>query len=205
MCPSTPATRTYRKRKRAVSEAETRQRIVDAAIAMHQSKGNAATISEVARVAGISRITLYRHFPDELALLTACTSHYMEQHPLPDLATWTAIEDPIERLRKALADVFAYHRENVRMMTAAEHGVAENPTLSQLLQPLVEYWEAAVAVLTLGFPDDNASSPFIRQSIALAVSLPTWRLLAQQRGLSDEDCVEMFVRMVACLAETNPS
>jgi AcrR family transcriptional regulator len=29
----------------------------------------------------VSRLTVYRHFPDERALLAACTETYLEEHP----------------------------------------------------------------------------------------------------------------------------
>ena len=196
------APRMYQKKKRARSEAETRQRIVDAAIAMHQSKGNAATITEIARLADVGRVTLYRHFPDELSLLSACTSHYMKEHPLPEVETWAGIEDPLQRLRKGLADVFAYHRNNVRMMTAAEHAVAENPILAQLLEPMTEYWTTAIDRLAAGLIEGASSPDYIRSTIALAVSLPTWRLLALDQGLSDDACVEMFATIIACQSTT---
>ena len=53
------------KRKQA-----TRQRIVEAAVALHGSVGaSAATVTVIAERAGVGRVTLYRHFPDERALL----------------------------------------------------------------------------------------------------------------------------------------
>jgi hypothetical protein len=51
------------------------QRIVEATIALHEGVGPArTTISDVARRAGVGRLTVYRHFPDEPMLLSACSS-----------------------------------------------------------------------------------------------------------------------------------
>src|SRR5215213_9482442 len=102
---ATGARRPYRKRRRAQLEAETRLRITDAAIELHGSVGPArTTISAVADRAGVQRATVYRHFPDEEALFDACSSHWMAQHPLPNVEAWKAITDPDERLRLALGD-----------------------------------------------------------------------------------------------------
>ena len=51
---------------------------------MHQSLGPAnTTISAIAERAGVQRLTVYRHFPDERALLAACSAHYAAGHPGP--------------------------------------------------------------------------------------------------------------------------
>jgi AcrR family transcriptional regulator len=51
-------------------EVETRARILDAAIACFTQFGNdKTTLNDVARVAGLSRQTIYRYFPDRAALL----------------------------------------------------------------------------------------------------------------------------------------
>src|SRR3954453_9735618 len=79
------APRPYRKRKRAVSELETRQRITEAAIALHQTAGPARTsVKAIAGRAGVDRAPASRHFPDEKALSSARPSHYYARHPMPD-------------------------------------------------------------------------------------------------------------------------
>ena len=192
--------RPYTKRARAQQEAETRQRIIEAAVATHEIKGAASTISEIARLAGVGRVTLYRHFPDEVALISACTSHYLAEHPLPDIASWAAIADPHDRLRTGLADTYAFHRETVAMMTQSEHAVAINPVLAELTEPMVAYWTAAADILAQGWSADGAAPRFVRETIGLALALPTWRALTDPDGLSDDDCVEMFTKIISSLA-----
>ncbi len=87
--------RAYQLKRRAERQDETRQRIVDAAIELHQTIGPAATtVTEIAQRAGVGRVTVYRHFPDELTLARACSGQYFERHPAPDLERWRAIADP---------------------------------------------------------------------------------------------------------------
>jgi AcrR family transcriptional regulator len=62
-----------------------RKLLQPAAVEMHQDVGPAnATISAIAERAGVQRLTVYRHFPDERALLSACSAHYAAGHPRPD-------------------------------------------------------------------------------------------------------------------------
>lgn len=57
-------TRPYTLKRRAERQDETRRRIVEAAIELHQTIGPAATtVSEIAQRAGVGRVTVYRHFP----------------------------------------------------------------------------------------------------------------------------------------------
>ncbi len=67
-------TRTYTLKRRAEQQAETRRRIVEAAVELHGSIGPAlTTVSMVAERAGVQRHTFYAHFPDERSLHLACS------------------------------------------------------------------------------------------------------------------------------------
>ena len=66
--------RTYRLKRRAERQDETRHRIVEAAVALHTTVGPArTTVSAIAERAGVQRHTFYRHFPDERSLGLACS------------------------------------------------------------------------------------------------------------------------------------
>src|SRR5918911_1438582 len=97
------ASQRYQKKRRAEQEAETRQRIVEAMVDLHREVGPArTTISAIAQRAGVERLTVYRHFPDERSMFEACTSHYATMVPGPDPAAWQRIQEPAEQLRAAL-------------------------------------------------------------------------------------------------------
>ena len=73
--------RKYELKKRAERLAETRRRITEATVELHRTVGPAATqINEVARRAGVQRMTVYNHFPDESSLLAACSAHWRSPH-----------------------------------------------------------------------------------------------------------------------------
>jgi AcrR family transcriptional regulator len=110
--------RTYRMKRRAELEAQTRLRITESAVALHGTLGPARTsISAIAERAGVRRSTVYRHFPDEAALFAACSSHWRAANPPPELAAWRAIADPDERLRVALRELYGHYRRTEAMRT----------------------------------------------------------------------------------------
>src|SRR6266851_6093020 len=102
-------TRKYELKQRAQSQAETRQRIVEATVELHDSLGPArTTISAIAERAGVQRLTVYRHFPDDRSLFRACSGHWAARNPKPDPSSWAAVDDPEARLRLALAEIYAF-------------------------------------------------------------------------------------------------
>src|SRR5207248_2847460 len=111
-----PMGRPYQMSRRAERQDETRRRIVEAAIELHQTLGPAATtVTDIADRAGVGRVTVYRHFPDDASLARACSGRYFDRHPAPDPHRWAGISDPAERLRTALGEVYAYHRATESM------------------------------------------------------------------------------------------
>ena len=108
--------RKYELKARAEAQEATRARIAAAAAALHEEIGiGQTTVADIARRAGVQRLTVYNHFPDLNALLPACTAHWLGEHPRPDLAPAFAIEDPVERLRAALTALYGWYREAAPM------------------------------------------------------------------------------------------
>jgi AcrR family transcriptional regulator len=188
--------RKYDKRRRAEQEQATRRRITEATVALHGSVGPArTTISAVAEAAGVQRATVYRHFPDEASLYAACSAHWAEDHPRPDPSGWTAIEDPDERLRTALASFYAFYRRGEPMLANVRRDAETIPALRAIAERHAEAMSGLEDLLELGRP--ASGSELRRPATALALDFRTWHLLAQ-RGLNDEQVVELMARAVAC-------
>src|SRR3569833_1702075 len=91
--------RTYTLKRRAEQQAETRHRIVEAAVELHGKVGPArTTVSMVAERAGVQRHTFYAPFTEKRSLLMACSGLALERDPMPDAAPLKTIKDLRERL-----------------------------------------------------------------------------------------------------------
>src|SRR5215510_9850813 len=124
--------RGYTLKKRAEQQAETRQRIVEAAVELHGSVGpSQTTFSMVAERAGVQRHTLYAHFPDERALLMACSGLVIERDPPPDASAWSGVADRQERLRTGLAALYAWFERNAELMACVQRDAEFHPATKE--------------------------------------------------------------------------
>jgi len=189
-------TRKYELKQRAESQAETRQRIVKATVELHDSVGPArTTISAIAERAGVQRLTVYRHFPDERSLIQACSGHWTAENPLPDPSTWAAVDDPEERLRIALCEIYAFFRATEKMTANLLRDLPESPVLQEVAAPFTQYWRAVPAVLDRGWKTRGQRRKLVRAVIGHAVEFETWRSLARYQGLKDIEAAEAMVSL----------
>jgi AcrR family transcriptional regulator len=184
--------RSYQLKRRAERQDETRQRIIEAAIELHQTIGPAATtVSQIAERAHVGRVTVYRHFPDEPTLARACSGRYFERHPPPDPATWADIDDPEQRLRIGLTETYAYHRATNQMMSRVLADARDH----EVMAPYHALWSHAAAVLADAWPARSRRRRLLRAGIALALSFDTWRMLTLEQELTDKQAVELMLRL----------
>jgi AcrR family transcriptional regulator len=189
--------REYTKTRRAQLEEETRRRITEATVGLHREVGPAkTTISAVAERAGVQRLTVYRHFPDERTLLGACSAHWRAGHPAPDPSSWPAIEDPQERLRTAIAAFYAYYRTDEEMMAKVRRDAEVMPALAETIADVRAYMEMVVGILAAGWGVRGRRRERLAAAIAHVVEFETWRSLERRRGLAPARAEELAVGMV---------
>jgi AcrR family transcriptional regulator len=184
--------RKYELKRRAERQDETRQRIVEAAIELHRTKGPArTTLSDIARVAGVQRNTLYRHFPDERAIGLACSGLHMELNPPPDPGPWRSIDDPAERLRAGLSELYAYFERNAEILSHVLRDAQVHPLTREMFELRAPGFAEYPRVLANGLPGRKR----VRAAVALALEFATWRRLVDG-GLSRDEAVETMVAAV---------
>ena len=194
--------RKYELKKRAEAQERTRQRIVEAAVALHEELGPArTTISAIAERAGVQRLTVYRHFPDEESVFRACTGHWYAENPPPDPAGWAAVSDPEARLRLALGEIYAWYRRNEAMIDKGARDAEVLPALAGVVtEHQAPYWRAARRTLAAGWEVSDERREIVAAGIGHATEFSTWRSLVRTEGLSDAQASDLMTALVACAA-----
>ncbi len=189
--------RPYRMKRRAELEEETRRRITESAVSLHEEVGPAQTsISAIAERAGVRRSTVYRHFPDEETLFAACSSHWRAENPPPDSGTWSSIEDHAERTRVALRELYAFYDSTEAMYVSLLRDEPLVPAVQRRLRDFYGYLSSIQDDLAAGRGLRGRRAQFVRAAIGHALAFPTWRSLTREQGLSDDDAVELMWRLV---------
>lgn len=192
---ATETRRPYRMRKRAEQVDQTRQRIVEAAVRLHETIGPArTTITGIAEEAGVTRLTVYRHFPDEQQLFATCTSHWSMLHPAPDPAEWRTVRGIEARARRALTELYPWFRTNADALYLFQRDAEVLPewVREELRAENVQMAESLVSGAGLR----SRAAARLHAAAGHVVSYGTWRSLALEQGVSDEDAVDLAIRFL---------
>ena len=190
--------RQYTQKKRAEKVAETRRRIVEAAVELHGQIGPAATtLSMIAERAGVQRHTLYAHFPDDRSLLLACSGMALERDPMPGAAAWARIEDLRGRLHQGLSAIYGWYARNAELVAcvlrdAEHHALTREIAELRFGPPMAACHEVLGAALTARQ----------RALLAVALNFHAWRTLAYQAQLSPAAAAEVFVEAIVPAASS---
>lgn len=184
--------RSYQLKRRAESQDRTRQKIVDATIELHQSKGiSGTTVADIAERAKVGKVTVYRHFPDDTSLVQACSGQYFERHPFPDVDAWQKIADPRERLQRGLRDTYRFHRETGPMMARVMPEARDLP----IMAPYHAHWRRAAEILAEPWSVPETEKTLLKAGLALALDFDTWRRLTRDEGLTVAQAIKLMMRV----------
>jgi AcrR family transcriptional regulator len=191
--------RLYQMRERAEQVRRTRERIIEATVHLHSTVGlGATTVAGIALQAGVTRLTVYRHFPDVEGLYAACSAHWSARQVRPDPAAWARTADPAERVREGLADVYRFYRGGKAMLTNVNREKELLP--AELRQGLERTDDHLRDVLLTAFAATGARRTRLRAVLGHAVKFATWRSLCVEQGLSDREAVETMTELALAAA-----
>jgi AcrR family transcriptional regulator len=189
--------RTYTKKARADAEAATRLRITESAVALHGSVGPAKTsISAIAEHAGVRRSTVYRHFADEAAIFDACSTHWGEQNPAPDLSETLTIEDPAERLRGVLEAIYGWYGRNERMLANLLRDEATVTFVRERFRAYHQFLAWLREPLLAGRRLRGRARRRAEAVVGHALAFPTWQSLVREQGLTDAEAAALMTALV---------
>ena len=190
--------RKYELKARADSQRETRERITAATAELHEERGVAhTTVAEIARRAGVTRLTVYNHFADLSELLPACAAHYERLHPTPDFESVLDLGDPDERVQGVLALLYAWYRETEPMYGKLLSDRASVPELDRFLEQNADRMLAGLAdELAAAYRLRDRRAERLYALIRLALDFWTWRRLTRE-GLADQAAADLMASAVS--------
>lgn len=183
--------RKYTKTRRAEQQDETRARIVEATIKLHEALGPAQTsIMAIAEAAGVQRLTVYRHFPDDASLFEACSTRYLELHPPPQRAAWADIGHPGERSHAALLAFYQYYRQTEKMWRVAYRDVDQVAAMRAPMGRFEAYLDQVADDLVQTWHTTQAARKPLKLTLRHALRFATWQSLKNAR-LKDRQIAEL--------------
>jgi AcrR family transcriptional regulator len=185
--------RPYTLRARARRKEEVHLRITKATVHLHGTVGPArTTVSDIANIAGVRRATVYNHFPTDLELLDACSTHWFTENPPPDFAPWVDIKDPISRAVVALTAMYEYYDHGREMLEKVLRDAPLVPALDEILRQ--KWWpmmDGIIEILADGWDSMEAERSSkgavpVRATFRVALDFFTWQALAESRLTNEE-------------------
>jgi AcrR family transcriptional regulator len=194
-------TRTYELKQRAERQKATRRRIVEAAVGLHTTLGPArTTVAAIAERAGVTRPTVYAHFPDARSLLQACSGHVRETVPPPDPTVWRSISDPDERLGTALRDLYGYYERLEPLLENVQRDAVVMPLVADMNAYRVRYLEEIRDLLLEAWKTRGRARARVRQAIGHALEFRTWQSLVRGQGCRPDEAVQLMRAFVPAAA-----
>ena len=164
---------------------------------LHREVGPArTTIADVARRAGVQRLTVYSNFPDLGDLFAACQGLFLRGHPPPDLMPVGS--DP--SVEQALRQQYAWYRANQAMVSNIQRDRHLVPELDALLRSGSDrLFDAAAAAHADLIATDPARRSAVRMLVRLGFEFTTWQVLSAE-GKADREIAAMLANAALCAA-----
>jgi AcrR family transcriptional regulator len=173
-------------RNREESFAQTNRRIVGAAIGLHAERGVLDTSwQDIAERAGVSPVTVYRHFRSLSELIPACARSFVDSvAPLAEedaRAAFAAIDSPFERLEMLIRDDCACYARGREWF----HAAMRESDLVPELGAVVSAQQATLATLIRAALEELDPSAEVVSALQAVIDFPFWRALVHA-GMAEE-------------------
>jgi len=191
--------RTYVQTARRMLQEKTRQRIVEAIVALHQELGpKNTTIAAIAKRAGVQRLTVYRHFEDENAMFLACSGHWISQNPPPDEGEWETIKAFPKRVQAALNSIYQYYARTAPMLSKIYRDADEVAALGPIVQGVDQHFTTIADNLSTHL-SGGRSNHELKATARHLVRFATWQSLSEE-GLTNRKMAQVGWKCLRALA-----
>ena len=192
--------RRYRQRQRAEAAAETRRRILDAVLQrLEETPSRAVSVDQVARMAGVSRSTVYLIFGSRAGLFDAVARDLMDRGGFDRVVQAVADPDPRETIRGGIrggAHTFAAHRDVFRALFSMAQ--LDPEAVGGTIQRAERDRAAGMASLAQRLGEQGELRPGITVEAAahllwVLTSVESFDLLYTGRGLSADEAADLLI------------
>jgi len=194
-------TRKYTKTRRAEQQEQTRARIVNATVALHEQLGPANTsIKAIAEKAGVQRLTVYRHFPDEESLFLACSTHWLTLNPPPDVAAWEKIGQADVRSFKVLLAFYQYYRNTEKLWAKVYRDIEQVPAVRKVMVGFETYLDTVRDGLLAPWKLKGKRKRQMSITLRHALQFSTWQSL-ERENLKDKQIADLVMGWIQTISE----
>lgn len=177
----------------------TRSRIVEALVELHQEVGpKNTTIAAVAERAGVQRLTVYRHFENESAMVQACSGLWLTRNPPPHEGLWQDLPTADERVRSALLAIHRYFARNEAMLANVHRDATEMAALTPIMDGFNGYFTSLADKLAADLAGDQPGRE-LQAMTRHFTHFSTWQSLTREK-LSEDEIVEIGLKCLKRLA-----
>jgi AcrR family transcriptional regulator len=186
--------RPYRLGRRALPKAETRDRIVEAALAIYRDRGLAgASNLAIARAADVAPATIRNHFPDPNDLARAVFEAMLTELHIPTPAIFDGLQTTRERVQRLARELASFYERSEPWWRAYER----EPDLIRAWGGGVDRYYSDIERLMRAGLGDLGSDERSVAVVASVIGPPTFFAL-RGRGLTSDEAVQL------CLELTHP-
>jgi AcrR family transcriptional regulator len=180
------APRAYDRSRRDEAMAETRQRIVDATIALHAEQGSRrTTYAMIAERADVAIPTVYNYFPTLTDLFGACITDTASRAPVVGPKTLAGTSDPGRRLAALVPALFARYRFLAPWLRWSQHEAHLIPELGAFHARFREQHLQLIRDAIAPRGGGRASAVAVGL-VEVLTGYSSWETLTQDHGLSDD-------------------
>lgn len=183
--------RSYNMGRRAAPKADTRARIIAAALAIYRDRGLAgASNLAIARAADVAPATVRNHFPDQGDLARAVFDALLVELRIPTPAIFDGVDDPRGRIELLAGELAAFYERSEPWWRAYER----EPELISAWSGGVDQYYADIDRLmraALGDLSDDEESVAV---VASVIGPPTFFAL-RGRGFSSDEAVRLCLEL----------
>lgn len=190
--------RDYRMQKRAEAREQTRQRIVEATMRLHDEKGVVTTtFAAIAERAGVGPATVSRYFPTLGDLVRACGAHVWQEMrpPTPDAvaSVFAEVRTDRDRIVRLVEELDAFYARGAHRLTGAAQDRERVPELDGFLTAV----EAGVEALVRGALANTGDEEHVIQVAVAFTSFPVWRQFTRV-DLAPGEMTRLRVKILEC-------